>query len=201
MSITYHCSELICHTTFESQLFAHHFSSIVIPSFRTDPPCQSWHCYSKWTISFGLITLQELHTYTWRKDMKICSYIHYATHDTRLTHSHRKFRLAEDFEMLRLAPDFETLRLTCDFKTLRQTPMRCPPDATFQNIAPEACQTPARRNILKSGVRRNISKSCARHYILWPFVRRAVRVWLCRLLLHSKLPLPLSILTLTKPLN
>ncbi len=56
---------------------------------------------------------------------------HYATHDTRLTHSHRKLRLAEDFEMLRLTPDFEALRLTCDLKTLRQMP----PDATFQNIA------------------------------------------------------------------
>ncbi len=82
-----------------------------------------------------------------------------------------KLRLAEDFEMLGLTPDFETLR---------QTPVRRPPDATFQNIASYACQTPARRNISKSGVRRKISKSCARRYFLWPCVRRAVRVWLCR---------------------
>ncbi len=61
--------------------------------------------------------------------------VHCATHDTRLTHSHRKLRQAEDFEMLRLKPDFETLCLTCDFKTLRQTPVRRPPDATFRNQA------------------------------------------------------------------
>ncbi len=30
--------------------------------------------------------------------------IHYATYDTRLTHGHRKLRLAEDFEMLRMTP-------------------------------------------------------------------------------------------------
>ncbi len=69
----------------------------------------------------------------------------------------------------------------CDFKTLRQTPVRCPPDATFQNIASDARQTPARRNISKSGVRRKILKSCTRRYILWPCVRCAVRVWLCRI--------------------
>ncbi len=69
--------------------------------------------------------------------------LHYATHDTRLTHSHRKLRLAEDFEMLRLTHDIETLRLTCDFKTLRQTPAMRPPDATFQNIAPDARQNHA----------------------------------------------------------
>ena len=56
---------------------------------------------------------------------------HYTTHDTCLTHGHRKLRLAEDFEMLRLTPDFETLHLTCDFKTLRLMPARRPPDATF----------------------------------------------------------------------
>ncbi len=55
--------------------------------------------------------------------------IHYATHDTRLTHGHRKLRLAEDFEMLHLTPDFEILRLTCDFKTLHTS------DAIFQNQA------------------------------------------------------------------
>ncbi len=77
--------------------------------------------------------------------------LHYTTHDTRLTHGHRKLSLAEDFEILRLTPDFEILRLTCDFKTLRQTPARRPPDAH---------QTPARRNFLKSGVRRKILKCC-----------------------------------------
>ncbi len=92
--------------------------------------------------------------------------LHYAIHDTRLTHSDRKLRLAEDFEMLRLTPDFETLRLTFHFNTLRQTPFRRPPEATFQNIASDTRQTPARRNILKSGVRCKISKSCARRYIL-----------------------------------
>ena len=63
--------------------------------------------------------------------MLVCNFLflHYATHDTRLTHSHRKLRLAEGFEMLRLTPDFEKLRLMCDFKTLRQTPARRPPDA------------------------------------------------------------------------
>ncbi len=55
--------------------------------------------------------------------------LHYATHDTRLTHSHRKLRLAEDFVMLRLMPDFKRLRLTFDFKTLRHTPATHPPDA------------------------------------------------------------------------
>ncbi len=39
----------------------------------------------------------------------------YATHDTCLTHGHRKLRLAEDFEIL---------CLTCDFKTLRLMPAR-----------------------------------------------------------------------------
>ena len=48
-------------------------------------------------------------------------WIHYATHDTRLTHSHRKLRLAEDFEMLCLTPDFEMLRLTLYSVTMRQT--------------------------------------------------------------------------------
>ncbi len=33
---------------------------------------------------------------------------HYATHDTRLMHGHRKLRLAEYFEMLPLMPDFDT---------------------------------------------------------------------------------------------
>ncbi len=61
--------------------------------------------------------------------------IHYATHDTRLTHSHRKLRLAEDFEMLRLTPYFVTFRLTCDLITLQQSPIRCLRDATFPNIA------------------------------------------------------------------
>ncbi len=32
--------------------------------------------------------------------------VHYATHDTRLTHGHRILRLAVDFEMLRVSPDF-----------------------------------------------------------------------------------------------
>ena len=80
----------------------------------------------------------------------------YATHDTCLTHSPRKLRLAEDFEMLRLTPDFETLRLTCDFKTLRQTPVRHPPDATFRKF--ENC---ASRKILKCCARHLILKHCA----------------------------------------
>ena len=62
------------------------------------------------------------------------------THDMRLTHGHRKLRLAEDFEMLCLTPYFEILGLTCDFKTLRLTPARRQPDAR---------QMPARRNISK----------------------------------------------------
>ncbi len=62
---------------------------------------------------------------------------------------------------MRLTPDFETLRRTCDFKTLRQTPVRRPPDATFQNIVSDARQTPARRSILKLGVRHKISKNHA----------------------------------------
>ncbi len=48
--------------------------------------------------------------------------VHYATHDTCLTHGYRKLRLAEDFEIL---------RVMCDFKTLRLTPARCQPDVTF----------------------------------------------------------------------
>ena len=91
--------------------------------------------------------------------------LHYTTHDTRMTHGHRKLRLAEDFEMLRLTPDFETLRLTCDFKTLRLTPARRPPDAH---------QTPARRNFLKSGVRRKILKCCVWHLILKPCAWRVI---------------------------
>ncbi len=61
--------------------------------------------------------------------IEIACAIHYTTHDTRLTHGHRKSRLAEDFEMLRLTPDFETFPLTCDFKTLRLKPARHLPDA------------------------------------------------------------------------
>ncbi len=51
----------------------------------------------------------------------IHSHVHYATHDTVLTHSHRKLHLVEDFEMLCLTPDFEPLRLTPDFKALLLT--------------------------------------------------------------------------------
>ena len=64
--------------------------------------------------------------------------IHYATHDTRLTHGHRKLRPVEDFEMLRLTPDFETLCLMHDFETLRLTPDRCQPDVSSQNQASDA---------------------------------------------------------------
>ncbi len=74
----------------------------------------------------------------------------YATHDTRLTHSHRKLRLVEDFEMLCLMPDFETLCLTYDFKTLHLMPASHQPDVAFQNQA--------------SGAR--FLKSCIRRYIL-----------------------------------
>ncbi len=45
--------------------------------------------------------------------------IHYATHDTRLTHGNIKLRLAEDFEMLRLT----------------MMPARRQPDVTYQNHA------------------------------------------------------------------
>ncbi len=62
------------------------------------------------------------------------SSLHYATHDTRLTHGHRKLHPVEDFEMC-LMPDFEMLRLTCDFKTLRLTPARRQPGETFRNQA------------------------------------------------------------------
>ncbi len=58
------------------------------------------------------------------------SCLHYATHDKRVTHGHRKLRLAEDFEMLRLTPDFETLCLTCDIKTLRLMPAIRLPDTS-----------------------------------------------------------------------
>ncbi len=91
---------------------------------------------------------------SWKSKINHSCTVHYATHDTRLTHGHRKLRLVDDFEILRLAPDFETLRLTCDFKTL-----------TFQNIASDT-QTLARRNISKSGIRRKISKSGVRRYFL-----------------------------------
>ncbi len=98
--------------------------------------------------------------------------LQYTSHDTHLTHGHRKlrlaedfetlhltpnfkklclkhfkirkFRLAEDFEMLPLIPDFEMLCLTCDFKTLRLAPVRHQQDATFQNIASDARLTPDR---------------------------------------------------------
>ena len=70
--------------------------------------------------------------------------VHYATHDTRLTHGHRKLRLAEDFEILKLILKYCVWRVILKHCTWR------PPDAR---------QTPARR-ILKSGVRRYISKSC-----------------------------------------
>ncbi len=59
--------------------------------------------------------------------------LNYATHDTRLTHGHRKLCLAEDIDMLRVMPNFETLRLMCDFKTLRLTPARHQTDAMFCN--------------------------------------------------------------------
>ncbi len=71
----------------------------------------------------------------WSGEEESLSGLHYATHDTRMTHGHRILRLGEDFEMLRMTPDVETLRLTCDFKTLRQTPARCQPDTIFQNQA------------------------------------------------------------------
>ncbi len=78
--------------------------------------------------------------------------------------------VTEDFEMLRLTPDFETLRLTCDFKTnqpdatFRNQTARRQPDAMFQSIASDASQTPARRNISKSGIRCKMSTSCIRLY-------------------------------------
>ncbi len=53
-------------------------------------------------------------------------------------------------------------------------------DEWFQNIASDAPQMPTRCNISKHCVRRKISKSCFRFYFLWPRVRHAVRVWLCR---------------------
>ncbi len=58
-----------------------------------------------------------------------------------------------EIRKLHVAEDFEMLRLTCDFKTLRLTPTRCQPDTTFQNIASDAHQMPARRSISKSDVR------------------------------------------------
>ncbi len=57
------------------------------------------------------MTATMLYCHTLQKELAHWT-VHYATHDTRLTHSHRKLRLAEEFEMLRLTPDFETLRLT-----------------------------------------------------------------------------------------
>ena len=66
----------------------------------------------------------------WSYTPSLPSSLHYATHDIRLTHGHRKLRLAEDFEIFRLTPDFEILRLTCNFKTLRLTPARRQPDAS-----------------------------------------------------------------------
>ncbi len=92
------------------------------------------------------------------------SNIHYATHDTRLKHSHRKLRLAEDFEMLRLTPDFETLRLTCDawrkilkfcawrlilkhcaWCVISKHCARCPSDARQTQLFKTLRLTPARR--------------------------------------------------------
>ncbi len=54
--------------------------------------------------------------------------VHYASHNTRLTHGHRG---------LCLTPNFEMLHLTCDFKTLPLMPARCQPEAdvTFRNQA------------------------------------------------------------------
>ena len=70
----------------------------------------------------------------------------------------------------------------CAWRVISKHCTRRPPDATFQDIASDACQTPARHKLSKSSVRRKISKSCARRYILWPCVRRAVRVWLCKVI-------------------
>ncbi len=52
--------------------------------------------------------------------------LHYATHNIRLTHGHRK---------LRLTPDLETLPLRVISKTLHLTPARRQPDAMFRNQA------------------------------------------------------------------
>ena len=57
--------------------------------------------------------------------------LHYATHDTRLTHGYRKLRLAEDFENHTSDAIFQNQASGATFQNL-------PPDATFQNQASDA---------------------------------------------------------------
>ena len=83
----------------------------------------------------------------------------HATHDTRLTHGNWNLRLVEDFEMLRLTTYFGTLHLTSDFKTLRLTPA-------------------AASHMQRFEIRRK--HQTLFYEFLWPCVRCAIRVWLCR---------------------
>ncbi len=120
--------------------------------------------------------------------------VHYATHDTRLTHGHRKVRLAEDFEMFHLTPDFEISwgafywGVVCSAWSRRKFCYRknsaCPIDpdrlkyCVWRMISKHCAWLPPDAS-QKSHVRRKISKSCIRRYFLWSCVRRAVWVRLC----------------------
>ena len=111
-------------------------------------------------------------------------FLHYTTHDTRLTHGHRKLRPEEDFEILRLMPDFEILRLTCDFsnivsdasqtptkrnflKTLRLTPARPQPDARFRNQASDATFQNHVSDVVSVTMRQTCSTSPAMYGLLF----------------------------------
>ncbi len=85
------------------------------------------------------------------------SSVHYATHDARLTHGHRILNI----EILKC----------CAWRVISKHCARRPSGAhqtqLFENRRqapagrqPDARQTPASRNVLKSGVRRKISKHC-----------------------------------------